>query len=309
MPLQHPGYSDYTPVKQAQVRYIFDVHLRVVQAILAKHQSYTHQEYLYFDLNAGAGVDQQGEPGSPLIFMETATRLGIPFRAYFFEENPKTAQSLRDAIAALNARLGGLSGFWKLSEGDHIQTIATATHELRSLPKAGYGLAYGDPNGANPPIVPMQMLTQIPSLKCLDYLINVGATSYKRARNGRHLSTDLRAIDKKLIFLREPQTQWQWTFAMLTDWANYPDFKKLRFHRIESPLGIEIERRLDLTAEEWLEAAQKPFPFPETEGQPRRKRPRSSPIGPTLNTSDTRNSWQSGSLFSDVPVDAVSGVG
>lgn len=314
MPLQgSAGYSSYTPVKQEQFRYIVRTHLRIVQAIQAKHRAYTHQEYFYFDLNAGAGMDGTGRAGSPLIFLEEATHLAMPFRAYFFERDPETAALLRESIGQLAERMGMLSGAWKLSEGDHSDTIESATHEIRSLDLLGYGLAYGDPNGADPPVAPMQTLTHIRALKCLDYLIHVGATSYKRARNGRRLSTDLRAVGKRHILLREPQDRWQWTFGLLTDWDQHPDFRKMRFHRAESVIGQEIERRMDLTREEYEEALRMPLPFPSEmeEEIPNGDWPGNSTgvqhrlTEPTPNTSAIRDSSPFGPLFSGGPVGAA----
>lgn len=280
MPFDGPaGFSKDTPVKQEHFRTVLQVHLLVVQAILQKH-SWAHREYLYLDLTAGPGI-VDGAMGSPLIFLQEATRLGIPFRAYFCEQKPNAVLRLREAVNRLHAKVGPFSGVWSVLEGDSKDTIGSLiANKLRGLPAKGYGLAYADPNGTDIPIDTMRRLADVPKLATLDFLVHVGATHYKRGglKTGL-LRTDLRRIGKPYMQFREPIGIHQWTFAILTGWNAFPKFAPIGFWPADSPAGQRIEDLLNLTREEFERRGMLPLPFDDPH-----------PTEPTPNTCDTPGS-------------------
>lgn len=91
------GISSETATKQETLRYILGVHLRITTGLLKK--SWAEPVYHYFDLTAGPGdCSQLGAqytgPGSPLIFLEEAAKLGVDYRAVCFEQEECSAKRL-----------------------------------------------------------------------------------------------------------------------------------------------------------------------------------------------------------------------
>jgi hypothetical protein len=88
----------------------------------------------------------------------------------------------------------------------------------------------------------------------VDLLSYVSATQYKRRRGGDpgrpFLSDHIRAVDKRVVLIREPIGAWQWTFVLWSNWARMPQWEKRSFFRLDSPQGADVIERLDLSKKE-----------------------------------------------------------
>ena len=83
------GKSWLTPIKLEHLKSILKMHLSITNAVLRKHSFYT-QTYHYIDVTAGPGrylVEGKEVTGSPLLFLEQAETLQIPYKADFIEQN------------------------------------------------------------------------------------------------------------------------------------------------------------------------------------------------------------------------------
>lgn len=278
MPLDlSAGHGDSTAVKQEHFKTVLGTHLATAGAIIAKSKRggwRHHPKYVYFDLNAGPGI-VGGHVGSPLIFLRLATERGIPFEAHFFERDPAAAAALRLNASKLLDDIGrapeSRAIVWV---GDSNALVAQAVDQLETRSHRTFGLVYADPNGHQVPVQAITTIAEHPLLQKIDFLVHVAGTAYKRVA-GRfkwdiEFSRDIRQAGKKLILIREPIGQWQWTFALMTNWTDMPKFKRIGFYSSDGPDGEAVERRIN---------------------SPAPKGPR--PTRTTPNTSGTRSSWRS----------------
>jgi hypothetical protein len=294
MPLENgAGHSEDTAIKQRDFRYVLNVMLRVAQGCMNRH-AYAHQEFLYFDLNAGPGfVD--GSEGSPLIFVKEALELGLPFQAFFFELMRENADRLQLALESVcppshRDRL-------RVIYTDHNESVSWAlkAHLAAIRRTYTYGLAYGDGNGkTDVPIKPMEALAvRFPQL---DQLLNVNATIYKRLRGANpsasFLADDLAGIKKQHRLIRKPVGIHQWTMLFLTNWDRPPEFGQIGFRRLDSLEGQQIAEEVNFSRRERREK-QRPF-----EGLP--------PTNPMLSTFGTPASWPFAPSSSSAAVASVS---
>lgn len=261
LPTEQPGYSDWTACKQQIFREFAWMWVKIAKGILSRKPGY-HPLFHYFDLTAGKGHDQDGNPGSPLIFTEQARRAGISYRAFLFEHNPESAHELTKALQSR-----GRKDEWSshiILPMDSAEGIFNLAIPHAKDKESRLGLIYFDPNGDTVyPTDSIRFLTQTPCFEKIDFLAHISANSKKRfngaVRKGvlseRHLRRtlleDLQGIGKEYIWLREPATAWQWTFALCTNWDKSLDLRKMRFHGIDTPEGARLLDWLELTREEF----------------------------------------------------------
>src|SRR5437870_11571321 len=93
------GFSEQTPRKQEDLRYVFRTGMMVQMAIWKKYPRMP-QTLFYLDLRAGSGI-VGGAEGSPAIFWREALALGVPCQAYFCERDPQSADRLRACLKAM----------------------------------------------------------------------------------------------------------------------------------------------------------------------------------------------------------------
>jgi hypothetical protein len=239
------GVSEFTASKQEQYRKILGVHMLVSEKAAKKHDIPLY--YYLFDMTAGTGYSK-GEPGSALIAPRVAHGTGLTLRAWFFEQDAEAANELR-------ANLKGEHGDLKVIEGDHSEGLPQVAALHGSIRGWRFGLVYWDGNAdVRLPVAAIRSITQTRCFKPVDVLTYVAATARKRVigkgLEAPRLLDDLEAIGKRYIWVREPQGDWQWTFALLTNWADLPDFKRDRFYRTDTPKGQAIMERLNWTTRE-----------------------------------------------------------
>jgi hypothetical protein len=249
--------SAETKPKEDDFRGILRMHLQICKGIRSRQRC---APYLYADLYAGRGQLEFGAlrfPGSPIVFLDEAREAGMPYEAVYFERDRHEAALLSAAVTSFGP-----------GQRPAIFNEAFETGFTRWLKAAGhqpmrYGLIFSDPIRDE---IPHRVLAQAAAmLPRVDILSYVSATQYKRRRGvdpGRpYLSDHVKAVGKKVVLIRRPQTAWHWTFIMFSNWENMPEWRKHGFYRLDSETGAEIMRQLDLSEREHREVANTPLPF------------------------------------------------
>jgi len=248
--------SAETEPKEADFRGILGMHLQICKGIRSRQGG---PPYLYADLYAGPGqLSFNGKEfqGSPLIFLDLAAKEGLPYEAMCFERDPDVAERLSGAVASLNGSRPA------------VYPEPCETGFSRWLDSAGrrrnqYGLIYSDPIKDE---IPHRLLSRAAAmLPRVDILSYVAATQYKRRRGvdpeRPFLSDHVRAIGKDVVLIRRPHTAWHWTFILWSNWVNFPQWERRGFYRLDSEIGSEIMKQLDLSSREHKELANTPLPF------------------------------------------------
>ena len=95
------GFGEYTGIKIEHLSKILAMHMAITQAVIKKHQAYFEKKYYYVDLTAGKGHTPDGNPGSPLVFLDKASdpKFNIPFQADFIEREQKNYSELKEAVS------------------------------------------------------------------------------------------------------------------------------------------------------------------------------------------------------------------
>lgn len=243
------GWSEHTPQKQA----IFKVLAETLIVATRNHRkSWAHPEFVYFDLNGGPGVYEDGSLGSPVIALDAARRLGEPVRAFVYERDDERRDGEGGLIDVLRSR-----GLQAETRRDHTGAPADARTVARAASRPLYGLVYCDPNPCKD-LMPSATLAEIVALdkfQRVEVLVYMSATVYGRLRSseGRFLLDDLAAIPKRFTYLRHPVGQHRWTFALLTNWKRDAAWlKRYRFELLGTPEGNALALDLNLTRKELI---------------------------------------------------------
>jgi len=287
MPINNTGQGNSlnTAIKQIALGHVFKVHARIVECIHRKYRSNGwayDPHYVYIDLNAGTGTNDDGRPGSPVIAQRViAEEFKHDLSGVAIEQN-------EEAFSLLSQAMTGFQG-WQLIQGDNNEKFGT-----QLLPSPGkspfFGLVYADPNGVKDRL-PLPAMTQFfrqYNARKLDVLIHISATALKRVKGAGTGTEDLQsimaAIRKDCWFIRDSFGPWQWTFLFGTNWYGWPELNlrvdgidiqniyQLGLRRIRSPEGQAIFSKLFFT-----HAQQK-------------KRLMPLPIDPTVSIYDIQNS-------------------
>lgn len=275
------GYSRNTYIKQMSLREIVRKHMDIVKAIHNKKYSWVNNNiYLYLDIFAGCGSYADFE-GSPLIVLQEAskTKSGFRINAHFCERGESEYYQLLSCCKAFtNTFL--VENFNDLGPGhrifaDKLGEIYLYNQDntlwiprfIDSVPKDSgeiYGLIYSDPNNHAASFNEVADLANIKALKRMDILFHFPATTLKRVRGGNpeiaRFKDQLRKVQKKYWFIREPFGPFQWTFALGTNWDSFPEFKALGFYPVNSDEGCLIFNKLDCTVNELVCPEKKTIP-------------------------------------------------
>ena len=203
---QKPMASKFTPEKQYGLRKVLSQWLSIIDCIKFKaREGYyssdmreiAKKDILYVDMNAGSGWNGGVNCiGSPMLFLEEATKHDFEKDVHFIEENPESVASLSERL-----RVGGFDNFyiWNGNHNDVLPTILQKTEKR-------YGLVYHDPNGL-PSFDLLRDASKNPNFRFVDVLIRISGTNYKRIRNGTkkvsstirypNLKDQLKSINKK----------------------------------------------------------------------------------------------------------------
>lgn len=232
--------SSVTPIKQAHFSQILGVHIKVCEAILARHRScsWVPQEYLYVDTHSGDGrwrfKDETGL-GSPLQFARMATMSRLPnVRMVCIDNDQKAVTALSNEL-----RMGAIdeskmtAHVWHGECAYWLERIATMRNQ--------YGIVYSDPYVLLD-FDPWIRFFDRPETRRIDVLFNHPATSLKRCLHlGKPMLCDAMArIKKRYWMVRRPEGHHQWTMILGTNWADFPKFNKINMVRVDTNEGKSL---------------------------------------------------------------------
>jgi three-Cys-motif partner protein len=206
------GHSKYSEeIKQPNLKEILKHHMSICKNILSK--PYVDNRYLCIDATAGSGM-VEGCKGSPLIFLEVAEQIGIPFQGIFIEKDREICESLEVCVSTYTNCV--------CHNMDNAEIIVNYPKSR----KKRYGLLYFDPNGHKGIPSKEDLKVFIDKHPKMDILIHFSPASMKRCHNS-FIIDELLGL-KEWQYLRQVHTGWQWTYMFLTGWGGFQNkFKKI----------------------------------------------------------------------------------
>lgn len=233
------GYGILTPLKIEHLAHIFDMHLRITQAVLRKHPAF-RQEYRYIDLTAGRGCTPDGNKGGALLFAERAEAPGVdmPYSADFIERQEAHLTELQACIAEA-AQRDNWRGRYHFHQGEYQNEVTTI---LPKTDDAELGIVFVDHSGDPPHVDALQYIAKVrPRMEILLY---VPTTNIKRVYHltDRLLSDAMTEIGKQYWLVRKPLTwdSMKWTFLLGSNTSLFRNYDRIGFVRLDSPEGQAI---------------------------------------------------------------------
>jgi len=265
MPIENGvGYGEYTGIKIEHLSKILAMHMAITQAVIKKHPSYFESKYHYIDLTAGKGKTPDGNPGSPIIFLDKASdsKFTISFYADLIEREEQNVSELKEAVFAhpMNSSKQGKITFHNNDYEVTIPKLLVAKNE------AQLGLVYVDPTGTKdlPDIDTLALLSSMrPKMEILFY---ISATSVKRQfqQTNKFLADYLTATGKQHWLIRKPfkGDNHQWTFLLGSNSDLFKPYRSIQryFYILDSPEGQQVFEKMNLSEDQRFEQKQPRMP-------------------------------------------------
>lgn len=255
MPIKHGiGYGEYTPEKLQCFESFLSMHIRWTKAVLQRHPYWVFT-YNYIDATAGCGYcPESNMPGSPLVFLAIAHRLGMPYHADFIEVEPGNHFLLAGAIPH------DAHQYVSTHHGDYCDVLPRL---IERLDKNAFGLIFIDHSGAVTELMDRIEILERLSIKHpkIEILIYVPAANVKRVLYHRNIRLEdcLQGIRKRHWLVRKPMGKHQWTFLMGSN-TPPPEYPSIGFYRLDSQEGQQIFGILNYTNQELEECQQLNLP-------------------------------------------------
>jgi hypothetical protein len=105
--------------------------------------------YWHIDLNAGCGWNKKADcPGSPLVFLEEAERVGRSFRAVFCDNDPDAVRELKERTMFAVDQFDPASITWVCRDNAEALTEFGRSIAAEDSPGKAFGSVLIDPNGS-----------------------------------------------------------------------------------------------------------------------------------------------------------------
>ncbi len=243
------GNSSATPVKLVRVAKI----LPWVIKMSTSHVRRFGGRFWYVDANAGPARYQgiNGEPllGSPVIALMALRHLDVPYHAVLIDRDPDTFESLRRVLTELDLL-------------DPRRVVLRCEDNRRDLPvvcqfaggRRDRGLIFFDPKGA-PDWPLMETVMSLPSMECVDVLVNVATVTLKLERKAaqsdrfggkgykwdtkdvRPLADRLPMLHKRRYLIGAPHGRWGWSLILGSNWPGFPEWRAGLMDASDGPIG------------------------------------------------------------------------
>jgi three-Cys-motif partner protein len=236
--------SEWTPTKQQRFERLMKTWTAIAAAIQRK---WSTGPWLYVDLTAGSGRLRDGErliDGSPLIALRAfMAQPQFAVECVFIERHRGRFLELLAAIDSLSPdayqRQRISCGLFNKDHVDVLSDDLQGSHRLSGQ----FGLAYWDGFGQDE--CPMPALNAWMAMQGrIDLVLMASGCAPKRAGLGRdRLDRVLHRTIHPHRWVARPETAWQWTFALMSNWpplGNKLSNAALRFAPFTSKEGSAI---------------------------------------------------------------------
>jgi hypothetical protein len=168
------GQGPSTPRKQQGLRMAFRQGLLITKNF--------QRPYWHIDMHAGSGInDKAGCPGSPLVFLEEAKRVGRPFHAYFCENDPVLFRRLSDNLRFAVEGTDQSSVCCSSLDNAHALRLFAERIASEDDPKTAAGTLLLDPNGFSRRSVPLDALKDFFSrFRRIDAVLNLNISLFSK---------------------------------------------------------------------------------------------------------------------------------
>jgi hypothetical protein len=215
--------------------------------------------YYALDPTAGPGAYIQrlkGKPdirliGTPLRIAGACHARSLDYHLGFIEVDSVWATHLRTRLAE-----GATHGHVDLSRVEVLEgryEVLARSWVLNNVPTYGArGLITPDANGEFG-YRTLCALGALKQLECVDFAIHASGSllKWRRGKGAIQLGDHLAACCKQHWFVGQVQGNWQWVWLFGTNWASYPELKRIGLVPIDSEAGQIRLERLCSTKTEW----------------------------------------------------------
>jgi hypothetical protein len=241
--------SDYTPIKQQALHDALTQQMNLIVHITEKWNK--ARPYTFFDLNAGPGMTEDQQPGSPLIFRRIASEYMAQWPNFHFEATLYEADL--QTYSKLVRVLGNDPRF--IIKNENHDELRSELLKKRDHPtkqdKWTFGAVYADPSNATLPWELLELFNHV--YPRVDIMINIACASYKRtiAQAGYQTLADRLPTIKKHWIVRKPFGKHQWSILVGTNWEDYPAWRRKNFYPWnDQGVGTSIFEKLVYTPEQ-----------------------------------------------------------
>lgn len=263
------GQSQVTIEKQRIYKKLLTKQYLIIKNIVQKNIENFRCKVVHFDINAGSGYDEEGNRGSPFVFLESIRNNPIQsqLKCFFIEKDKELHRQLENNVGNFLKSNPYLCDPL-IIRGNNENVLSMICDDLKNEYKQYrnriFGTLYHDPNGY-PNINAISAISSSPFFRQVDILININSLAIKRIRKCASMPEEKHNVDlikltkrinrpSKLISLpfqsEQKNTQWDFCFMLFTGWDKYPDDKKNNLFKIDSDEGQAILYHINYTEEE-----------------------------------------------------------